>query len=151
MVESTDPSSSEAIVRRRVLAVLAFGMAGVAAELLLLGHTETKIQWLPLGMLAVGLLAVAALLIWPRKETVQSATSVMAIFVMTGFLGLYQHYNGNKEFELEMYPSMEGLELFRETMTGATPALAPGTMVLLGLVGLATCYGYPLSSKGDAS
>ncbi len=144
MTDSSESSGSELVLRRRLLAVLAFGMVGVGAELGLLGHTETTIQWLPLGTLAVGLVAVIALLVWPTEPSAQAATSVMMIFVATGLLGMTQHYLGNREFELEMYPSMEGFELFREVMTGATPALAPGTMVLLGAVGLVACYRYPV-------
>jgi hypothetical protein len=42
-----------------------------------------------------------------------------------------------------MYPSLGGVQLVRETLTGATPVLAPGSMTLLGLVGLAHTYGHP--------
>jgi hypothetical protein len=54
------------------------------------------------------------------------------------------HYQGNMEFELETYPSISGLALFKEAMMGATPALAPGTMIELGLIGLAYTYRHPL-------
>jgi hypothetical protein len=47
------------------------------------------------------------------------------------------------EFELEMYPSMAGFELVRESMSGATPALAPGTMLVLALIGLTYSYRHP--------
>ena len=54
------------------------------------------------------------------------------------------HYQGNTAFELEMYPDMAGLELVQKTLTGATPVLAPGSMALLGLVGLAAVLRHPL-------
>jgi hypothetical protein len=38
---------------------------------------------------------------------------------------------------------MMGFELVRNTLTGATPVLAPGSMSLLGLVGLAQVYRHP--------
>ena len=50
----------------------------------------------------------------------------MALFVLSGGIGVALHYRGNVEFELEMYPSLSGLELVRKTLTGATPVLAPG-------------------------
>jgi hypothetical protein len=52
------------------------------------------------------------------------------------------------EFELEMYPSMRGFELVAKTMTGATPVLAPGTMALLGLIGLSYTYKHPSLETG---
>jgi hypothetical protein len=56
------------------------------------------------------------------------------------------------EFELEMYPGLSGLELFREAMKGATPALAPGTMTILGLLGLAYTYGLaPTNHPSESS
>jgi hypothetical protein len=39
-----------------------------------------------------------------------------------------------------MQPSIEGTALVKEAMTGAFPVLAPGTMVLLGLVGFALTH-----------
>ena len=56
------------------------------------------------------------------------------------------HYRGNAEFELEMMPALGGLDLFWKSMQGATPALAPGAMVQIGLVGLAYCFRHPLLS-----
>ena len=41
---------------------------------------------------------------------------------------------------------MRGLELVWEALKGATPALAPGAMAQLGLVGLAFAYRHPLLS-----
>jgi hypothetical protein len=46
------------------------------------------------------------------------------------------HYQGNVEFERELAPDASGLPLVWEALKGATPALAPGTMMLLGAVGL---------------
>ena len=39
-----------------------------------------------------------------------------------------------------MYPSLRGFELFSQSVTGATPTLAPGVMLQLGLLGLAYTY-----------
>jgi hypothetical protein len=53
------------------------------------------------------------------------------------------HYQGNEAFELEMSPSRAGLSLISKTLTGATPVMAPGSMSLLGLVGLAFTHRHP--------
>ena len=67
----------------------------------------------------------------------------MLLFVVAGIVGVALHYQSNVEFELEMYPSMEGMELFRNSMTGALPTLAPGSMIYIGLVGLAATFRHP--------
>ena len=70
------------------------------------------------------------------------------LFVISGFAGLFLHYQGNAQFELEMYPSLKGLELFRKAIKGTTPpTLAPGTMIVLGLLGLAYTYRHPALLK----
>ena len=74
---------------------------------------------------------------WPTTDDTLSS----------GVLGLYLHYRGNVEFELEMYSSLRGFELFWEALKGATPALAPAAMAHLGLVGLAYSYHHPLLTE----
>jgi len=131
-------------LRRALLAVLTLGVAGSLTELLLLGHTEDRFQWIPVIGLGVGLVSVGSVSIIPGRTTLRMLCAVMLGFILAGFLGINRHYTGNVEFELEMYPSRQGFELFREAMAGATPALAPGTMVLLGLVGLTFCLRHPI-------
>ena len=55
-------------LRRLLAVILAVGMVGVAAELLLLGHTEAWQQRIPLGLLALGLAALVASTLNPRLE-----------------------------------------------------------------------------------
>jgi hypothetical protein len=82
----------------------------------------------------------------PASLRVFQAT--MLLFVISGFAGLFLHYQGNVDFELEMYPSLRGWALFRKAIKGTTPpTLAPGTMIMLGLIGLAYTYRHPVSSK----
>jgi hypothetical protein len=130
-------------IRAFLLATLGLGMAGMSAELLLIGHVESVPQLTPLALLALG----AATLIWhavaPRPLTVRALQAVMMLFVLSGLGGIWLHYRGNVEFELEMYPSMGGIELVTKTLTGATPVLAPGSMALLGLIGLTYSYRHP--------
>jgi hypothetical protein len=67
----------------------------------------------------------------------------MLLFVAGGIAGTLLHYRGNVEFEEEMHPGGTRWELFRGAIQGATPALAPGTMVLLGAIGLLYAYRHP--------
>ena len=124
------------MLRVAILLVLLLGVIGTGVELLLLGHTEDLWQWEPLVMLALGL----PVLLW--HAVVGSAWSrrlcgaTMMLYVASGVIGTFLHYRGNVEFELEMVPALGGMSLFQEAMTGATPVLAPGTLVQLGLLGL---------------
>ena len=129
--------------RHLLLGLLLLGMIGSGSELLLLGHTEEFAQWAPLALLAVGIIA-ALLCVRPRPAAILALRGVMMCFLVAGAVGLVLHYRGNVEFEREMYPTMAGLELVWEALRGATPALAPGAMILLGLMGLLFCYRHPV-------
>ena len=67
----------------------------------------------------------------------------MAMYVGSGALGMYFHLKANVEFELELHPTVRGMELVIESLTGAMPALAPGTMTQLGLLGLLITFRHP--------
>lgn len=129
-----------ASLRRALALTLAGAMSGIALELLLLEHVADVWQFVPFGAMAMSLVALV------RDGAKRSARSLRGVVVtsvvmgLTGPLGVYLHYRGNVEFELEMSPGASGLALFREAVTGATPVLAPGTMTLLGVVGLLYAY-----------
>jgi hypothetical protein len=130
-------------VRRLLLALVLLGMIGLAAELVLLEHVESVWQWVPLAALALGFAAGAALFARPVPVAVHVFRVAMAVFVAAGVLGLYLHVRGNVEFEREMDSGLRGLALVWEALRGATPALAPGALAHLGLIGLATTYRHP--------
>lgn len=133
----------EGVLRRLLLAVVMIGIAGLGAELLLLEHFESVQQWIPLGVLGFGLLGGLALGLRPTRATVRLFQAAMVLAVAAGLLGLYLHYRGNAEFELESDASVRGLALVWAALRGATPALAPGAMVQLGLLGLILAYRHP--------
>ncbi len=118
-------------------------MAGTGVELFLLDHTEDWMQIMPFVAIGLGLVAAVLVLVRPSRPGVRFLQVTMWGFVLSGVLGTWLHYKGNVEFELEMYPSMTGLELVWEALTGATPSLAPGLMAQLGLLGLACTYRHP--------
>ena len=137
------------VIRRILLVALVLGLIGVGIELLLLEHFEDVAQWVPLALIAMALLVLVWHAIDRRSTPVRALQLLMLVFMAAGAIGLTLHYQGNVEFELEMYPSRSGFELFREAMMGATPALAPGTMIQLGLIGLAYSYKHPRLGEND--
>lgn len=136
----TAPTGTEARLRRAVLGLLAMALAGTATELLLLEHYEDAWQLVPLALIGLGLAATAWRVLRPGRPSLRAFRTVMLLMVASGGLGLFLHYRGNVEFELERAPGLAGFALFREALTGATPALAPGAMILFGLLGLVSAH-----------
>jgi len=132
--------------RRLALYLLLLGIAGTATELILLGHFEDRLQWTPLVLLGLGFMAGSFVAFRPTRAPVLALQALMALYLPAAALGLYLHLKSNVEFELEMRPSMAGLELVKESLSGAMPALAPGTMAQLGLLGLLVCLRHPARS-----
>jgi predicted membrane protein len=125
------------IMKKILLFAFVISLLGTGAELLLLEHFEGFWQLIPLVLIGLGLLA----LFWFRSSASTASThffrGLMLVFMISGVVGFVQHFQGNMAFELEMYPSMSGWKLIWETLKGATPVLAPGTMIATGLVGWA--------------
>lgn len=125
--------------------ILLLGLVGAEIELLFLKHTDGAWQILPLVLIGVALLVLAVHAVAPGPPTIRALRAVMGVFVLSGVVGILLHYRGNVEFELERMASLSGLELIKSALMGATPALAPGTMIQLGLVGFLFTYQHPAS------
>jgi hypothetical protein len=141
------PPGGAAATLERVRAALAviyvLGAVGTGVELVLLEHTEDPWQWTPIVLAAAGVLALGWHAARRGAASLRAFRAVMLLSLASGVLGVWLHYRGNVEFELEMEPALRGLTLFWAAMRGATPALAPGTMLQLGLVGLAYTFRHP--------
>ena len=130
-------------IRRILLGGLLAGSIGTLLELILIGHDEMAAQLAPLALLVAGILVAGWALIASNGAAIRILQLLMVVFVASGIIGIVLHYRGNEAFELEMSPSRAGMSLVSKTLTGATPVLAPGSMSLLGLVGLAFAYRHP--------
>jgi hypothetical protein len=128
-------------IRRVILGVLFLGMTGVLAELLLQAHYEDFAQWIPLVIVGAGLAAMVLQLVHPRQWTVTLVGLLMSLLVLTGFAGVYLHYKGSSEFQLEMDPGIGGARLLWQVLRSKSPpTLAPGTLVSMGILGLGYAY-----------
>jgi hypothetical protein len=140
------------VIRRVLLVILLIGLAGTTTELLLLKHDEGPTQLIPLVLLALAFIAIA----W--HESARGTASLrlfqitMASFIGAGIVGMYLHYRANVEFAREVDPAIAGRALLIKAVTAKTPpALAPGSMSQLGLIGLAYAYRYPVRRRNDAT
>jgi hypothetical protein len=130
-------------MRRAMLALLVIFMLGTGADLMLLDHHEGAWQLIPLALLALGLV-VSAWTLGGRAGAITAMRVLMVLFVASGFLGMALHYLGNREFQHEMDPSLAGWPLFVKIVTAkAPPALAPASMIQMGLLGLLYTYRHP--------
>ena len=130
--------------RRILLAILILGIAGISLELWLLAHTEDVIQQIPLWLAVLAVIGVAAVALRPSTGSVRLFQALMALFLISGVVGMYLHFEVNMEFQLEMDPALSGVALYRKAILAKTPpALAPGAMIQLGLIGLAYTFRHP--------
>ena len=121
-------------------------------ELLLLEHWEPGWQLAPLVLLgALGGLGVALLRRAAAPGLVRGFRLVAALCVAAGALGAWLHLDGNLAFEREMNPALDGATLLWEAIRGATPLLAPGALLQLGLVGLLATYRHPALRRPTAA
>ena len=134
-----------------ILGLLAFALGGTGIELLLLGHYEEPQQWAPLVTMGLGMASAVWCLVAPSRASLRVLRFAMVLLVLSALVGLWLHYRSNAEFELEMYPGREGFELFKESLMGAIPALAPGALVQMGLMGWIATFRHPALFREPSS
>ena len=118
-----------------ILLIYFLTAAGLLAELLLLDHYEGFWQILPIVLLALSMLVMTWYYLSNNAASRKTVKALMYLLIISGIWGTWLHYSGNTEFELEMRPSIAGFKLFWKSMKGATPVLAPGAIIGLGLTG----------------
>lgn len=143
-------ASAIGVIRGAVLALVALGTTGLSTELLLIGHVEDSNQLIPIVVAAFGLLAIVAVALKPGVGTLRLLQFAMLTYIGTGVIGITLHYKANAEFQREIDPSLGGMALFWKVVEAtAPPALAPGVMVQLGLLGLVYTYKHPALREQD--
>jgi len=135
-------------MRQILLAILVLGIVGTFAELLLLSHDEGALQWIPLVLMAIGILVIAWHAFSGTASSLHALRICMLGFIVAGAVGVGLHCRGSAEFQTEVDPTLGGFALFRKVMTSkAPPVLAPGAMAQLGLLGLVYTYRHPALLK----
>lgn len=145
---TTDEAVS--LIRRGLLALLAFGCVGLLGELVILEHYEELNQYAPLVLLSLTVLTIIWHWIDGGRRSLRTLQVIAIFLVFSGVLGMYFHLTGNIEATKEFEPDLAGLPFWVDVIRGAAPSLAPGTMVQFGLLGLLYAYRHPaLSPKGS--
>ena len=134
-----------------LLGLLLLEMIGTAVELLFLQHFEDAWQIVPLALIA----AVSLVLVWyglrGSAASILTLRITMVIAVAAAAIGVALHARGAAEFQLDIDRSQHGPSLWLKILQSKTPpALAPGIMAHIGLLGLAYTYNHPsLTRKGE--
>ena len=115
---------------RLALLIFLFFHVGLILELLLIGHYDSFWQYFPLISLGLG---IVSLLLGVKSLIVVKFFYLLTILI--GVLGVALHLKSNCEFILEVYRDIEWSKLISKSFTGAIPALAPGTLIPIGLLG----------------
>jgi len=126
-----------------VMAVFLLGLLGTGVELLFLGHTQGLSQLIPVVLLVMSLLVLGWHALERKSASLRTFQITMLLLVIAGIVGTGLHYQANETFEHEADPGLKGMGLLSKVMTGAAPALAPGAMIQLGLLGLVYCFRHP--------
>jgi hypothetical protein len=136
-------------IRRLLAIIFLFSLLATGTELLLVEHTEDAWQWAPLILIASGLLIFLSFIIRQTAPGLRIFQFLMVLFVLSGIIGMFLHYEAKMEFKLEINPDLSGWNLFLKTIQGASlpPILAPGMMIQLGLIGWAYTYNHPIFMK----
>ncbi|MEZ5319771.1 MAG: hypothetical protein R2752_20385 [Vicinamibacterales bacterium] len=131
-------------LRRYLLALLVFGFAATSLDLTLLEHYEDARQIIPFGVIALSLATIVWHAATRSPASLVTLRLLMVVCLFTGGLGLVFHFQGNMGFQLDMNPDIGKWDLFWRVMHAkAPPALAPGAMAQLGLLGLIYAYRHP--------
>lgn len=150
----TNGGWSEAVggtLRALLLAVVALSALGLLVELLLLEHWIATPQLTPLVTLTLVLASAVAVALRPKEGTVRVFRLVVGWAVVAGLTGIGFHLRDNVAFEREVAPGAAIGSSLWHALRGATPLLAPGSLVQLGLVGLIFTHGHPALRTSEAS
>ncbi|HVL68098.1 MAG TPA: hypothetical protein VM364_12615 [Vicinamibacterales bacterium] len=144
----SDAAATLRRLRLVLLGILVLGMSGTLAELVLLAHDEDAVQLIPIVLLALALPVAAWTFVRPGVASIRSLQLLMVLFVIAGAAGVFYHYDASVEFQRELEPELAGRALLWKVLQAKSPpALSPGVMVQLGLLGLACVFRHPVLMK----
>lgn len=126
-------SEVERGLRRALLALAGLTGLGLVGELLLIGHTEEALQLAPIVL--GGLTALGA--IWasrrPDRAAPKPLLALSLVLVLTSAIGVWEHLESNLEFERELRPDQSTTAAILGALSGSSPLLAPGALVVAAL------------------
>ena len=128
-------------LRRLILALLTFGLAATVVDLFGLAHYKESLQIVPIAIILFTLAIVLWHVFTGSTASLLTLRVMMLVLILVGAIGVFYHMRASMAFQLEANPDLTGWPLLTKILRAkAPPALAPGIMVQLGLLG--SIYGY---------
>jgi hypothetical protein len=137
--------ADSSMLRRLLVVLLLFGLFGTTVELLLVKHYESAWMFAPFAVSAVAAAGAIGRLARPSAASVRWLRLSMLPLLAAGVAGACLHYLGGLAFQTDVDPTLPRWQLFWKVVRmQAPPTLAPGVLIQLGLLGLASTYRDPL-------
>lgn len=133
----------ESRLRRLLFFIVILIFIGTLIELFLNEHDESFTQKIPAYLSLLGSVTVAWAYIRPNKWSIYMLRLVMLVIGAGGMYGVYQHFNSNLAFELEIRPNATPKEVWLDALLGGIPLLAPGIVSLAALLSFVATYYHP--------
>ena len=127
-----------------LLALLVLELIGTAGELVLMYHFRDLWQLVPLALIALALGVLAWHGVARSALSIHAFRAIMVLAIASSAIGFVLHVQLGAQVQRDNNPALAGLMLWRKVlMAKVPPALAPGLMAHLGLLGLLYTYRHP--------
>jgi len=141
--ETASTAGVESRLRLWLLLLVAAVYPGTVVELILERHYDKLLQFIPFVLCIAGFLAVALVIVHARPLTIWLMRVVMFVTMPATLLGMWEHLDGNMEFQREIRATAGTWEQLSYAIHGAAPLLAPGILALAAGVALIATYAHP--------
>ncbi len=121
---------------RLIRITIAALILGLILELWLIEHYEDLLQFTPLFCVALASILLVADRYSDAKWIRLAFKGLLVINAFCAVLGVYLHLKANFEFEKEIYANETTMNLLINSFSGALPVFAPGSLLILSLLGI---------------
>jgi len=116
---------------------------GTIVELILERHYDKLLQYVPFVLCVAGLVTLAVVIVKATPLTIWAMRLVMTTMFPVTLLGMWEHLDGNMDFQRDIRPNAGTWEQLTNAIHGAAPLLAPGILALAAGVALIATYRHP--------
>ena len=141
--EAASTRSIESRLRLWLLLLVAAVYPGTVVELILEKHYDKLLQFIPFALCIAGFMTVAFVVVRAAPLTIWLMRGVMFVTMPVTLFGMWEHLDGNMDFQREIRPNADMWEQLNNAIHGAAPLLAPGILALAAGVALIATYGHP--------
>jgi hypothetical protein len=143
-MNSTNSSRTEStsLLRPLILVIMGIGTLGILGELLLLEHYKFDSQWIAVMLTLLTGVCTVILGFNPNARVMRVVQLALLLVVLGSAFGVLEHVKTNYD-RMENGSNVSSLSPIWQALKGRAPALAPGALAQLGLLGLLFMYKHP--------